>query len=85
MRMQLQSLTPLSGLKYYRELYCRSPATAPVRPLAWDLPYAVGIALKKKKKDPPPKKKIIRTVATKKKCSICYIKNNAGKRKTDQT
>ena len=25
-------------------------AIAPIRPLAWELPYAIGVALKKKKK-----------------------------------
>ena len=35
-------------------LWCRPTAAAPIRPLAWELPYAVGVALKsekKKKKD----------------------------------
>ena len=38
-------------------LWCRLVATAPVRPLAWELPYAAGAAiemakrLKKKKKE----------------------------------
>ena len=31
-------------------LWCRLAFVAPIRPLAWELPYAVGIALKKKKK-----------------------------------
>ena len=35
-------------------LWCRPVATAPIQPLAWELPYAVGVALKSKKK----KKKI---------------------------
>jgi len=30
-------------------LWCRLAATAPIRPLAWELPYAVGVALKSKK------------------------------------
>ena len=30
-------------------LWCRLAAAAPIRPLAWELPYAVGAALKKKK------------------------------------
>ena len=29
-------------------LWCRPPATALIGPLAWELPYAVGIALKTK-------------------------------------
>ena len=31
-------------------LWCRPAAAAPIRPLAWELPYAAGAALKKKKK-----------------------------------
>ena len=30
-------------------LWCRPVATAPIRPLAWEPPYASGAALKKKK------------------------------------
>ena len=30
-------------------LWCRPAAVAPVPPLAWELPYAVGAGLKKKK------------------------------------
>ena len=32
-------------------LWCRPAAVAPLRPLAWEPPYAVGEALKKKKKE----------------------------------
>ena len=31
-------------------LQCRPVATAPIQPLAWELPYAVGAGLKRKKK-----------------------------------
>ena len=31
-------------------LWLRLVATAPIRPLVWELPYAVGVALKKEKK-----------------------------------
>ena len=31
-------------------LWCRPPAAALIRPLAWELPYAAGAVLKKKKK-----------------------------------
>ena len=31
-------------------LWCRPVATAPIGPLAWEPPYAVGVALKSKKK-----------------------------------
>ena len=30
-------------------LWCRLVATAPIQPLAWELPYASGAALKKRK------------------------------------
>ena len=32
-------------------LWCGTAATALIHPLAWEPPYAAGIALKKKKKD----------------------------------
>ena len=31
-------------------VWCRPAAAAPVQPLAWELPCATGVALKKKKK-----------------------------------
>ena len=31
-------------------LWCRPAAVAPIWPLAWELPYATGVALKSKKK-----------------------------------
>ena len=31
-------------------LWCRPAAVARVRPLAWELPYVAGVALKSKKK-----------------------------------
>ena len=33
-----------------QQLWCRLAATALIQPLAWELPYATGVALKKKKK-----------------------------------
>ena len=30
-------------------LWCRLAAAAPIRPLAWELPYVMGVALKNKK------------------------------------
>ena len=30
-------------------LWCRPVATAPIRPLAWELPHATGVALEKAK------------------------------------
>ena len=38
-------------------LWCRSAATAPIRHLAWELPYAVCVALKRQKKKKKEKKK----------------------------
>ena len=32
-------------------LWCRPAATALIQPLAWELPYAAGAALKRKKKE----------------------------------
>ena len=32
-------------------LWCGRAATAPIRPLPWELPYAAGMALKRKKKN----------------------------------
>ena len=34
-------------------LWCRLAAVAPIRPLAWEPPYAMSLALKKHKKNPP--------------------------------
>ena len=64
MRMQIRSLALFSGLRIQIccELWCSSQtqlrscvavAVAPIQPLAWELPYAVGVALKRQ---PPPKK-----------------------------
>ena len=51
MRTRVQSLALLSGLRIWCccELWCRPAATAPIRPLAWDPPYAAGAALKRQK------------------------------------
>jgi len=44
-------------------LWRRLAATAPIRPLAWEAPYAVGAALKdkktKKKKNPNPRVSVV--------------------------
>ena len=54
MRMRVQSLASLSrlGIQCGHELWrwCRLAAATPIRPLAWELPYAAGAALKRKKK-----------------------------------
>ena len=38
-------------------LWCRPATTAPIRPLAWEPPYAVDAALKKTKDDKKKKEK----------------------------
>ena len=38
-------------------LWHRVAAVAPIRPLAWESPHAVGAALEKAKSPPPQKKK----------------------------
>ena len=61
--MWAPSLASLSGLRIWRchvghrcgldpallWLWCRLTAAAPIQPLAWELPYAAGTALKDKK------------------------------------
>ena len=51
MKMWVQSLASLSGLRIWRchELWCTLAAAAPTEPLAWEFPYTMGAALKKKK------------------------------------
>ena len=52
MRIQIQSLGPLIGLKdlVLLWLWRRLAATALIRPLAWEPPYAVGSVPRKGKK-----------------------------------
>ena len=52
MRMRVRSLAMFSELKIWRccELWCRLAAVSLIGPLAWELPYAMGAALKKDKK-----------------------------------
>ena len=38
-------------------LWCRLATTAPIRPLAWQPPYAAGVALKRQKTKKKKKKK----------------------------
>ena len=59
MRTWIQSLTSLSGLRILccHELWCRLAAAALIQPLAWELLYAVGAALKR-----PKKKKKLRCI-----------------------
>ena len=49
-------------------LWCRPVATALIRPLAWEPPYALGAALKKKKRKKQKKKK--KKTTTKKKSLV---------------
>ena len=71
MRMWVQSLASLGGLKIWRYhgLWCRlqirlgsyvavAVAIAPIRPLAWQPPYAVHAALKRQKIKKKKKKEI---------------------------
>ena len=48
MRMRVQSLASLSGLRIWHccELWCRLVAIALILPLAWEPSYAAGAALK---------------------------------------
>ena len=45
-------------------LWCRPAAAAPIGPLAWEFPYAVGAAVQKKKKKKKKKEKKKRKKAT---------------------
>ena len=66
--LPVQSLASVSGLRiqHCRELWCRSQtrlgcccglaAAAPIGPLAWELPYAAGVALKRQQKKEKRKK-----------------------------
>ena len=56
-RIPDQSLALLHGLRIWccHVLWHRPAAVAPIQPLAWELPYAVGKALRNKQ-PPPPKK-----------------------------
>ena len=38
-------------------LWCKPAATAPIQPLAWEPPNAMGVAPRKGKKTPSPQKK----------------------------
>ena len=53
-------------------LWRRLAAVAPIRPLAWELPYATGTALKKKKKKERERERERKT--DKKGNTLLYIK-----------
>ena len=50
MRMQVRSPGLAQWVKDLAWLWHRLVATAPIGPLAWELPYAAGVALKRQKK-----------------------------------
>ena len=56
-------------------LWHRLAATAPIRPLAWEPPYAVGAALEKVKRQKIINKKIKETTRDNKthKCNLCSL------------
>ena len=60
MRTRVRSLASLTGLRIWHscELWWRPAAAGLIRPLAWDPPYAVGVALKRQKKKKKKKKEI---------------------------
>ena len=43
-------------------LWCRPAAVAPIQSLAWEPPYAVGVALKRQKKRPKKPKTEFKTL-----------------------
>ena len=59
MRMQVRSVASLSGLRVWVAVSCgvRLAVAALIRPLAWELPYAAGVALRSKKKKKEKEKK----------------------------
>ena len=59
-------------------LWCRPVATAPIRPLAWEPPYAVGVALEKAKSQKKTKQKktqkiVIHTKKSMVMASVLYL------------
>ena len=51
MEFWVRSLASFNGLRIWHchELWCRLEATAPISPLAWEPPYAAGVAPKRQK------------------------------------
>ena len=61
----------------YCELWCRLlAAVTPIQPLAWELPFATGVALKSKKKKKKKKKKKERKRKKKKKVADLSMQLN---------
>ena len=52
-------------------LWRRLTAVAPIRPLAWEPPYATGAALKKQNKTKPKKKECYSAIN--KRMKICHL------------
>ena len=50
------------GLDLALWLWCRLAATAPIRPLAWEPPYAAGVALQRQKNKKINKKMKFQTI-----------------------
>ena len=75
MRLWIWSLASLSGLgiRHCCELWCRPAVTAPIRPLAWEPPYIVNVALKKKTTKKQTNYLLINTWG---KCSSSLLANN---------
>ena len=44
-------------------MWCRPAATAPIGPLAWELPCAVGVALKSKKRKKEIGRKLLKAIS----------------------
>ena len=76
MRLRVQALASLNGLRIqghcdlwcrlHPQLWCRLAAVAPIRPLAWEAPYAMGVALAKKQKKTKKNKKLLKNKTEKK-------------------
>ena len=49
-RLRVRFLASVSGLRIWRCCEYRLAAVAPIRPLAWESPYAAGAALKRQKR-----------------------------------
>ena len=60
--MQIRSLACAQWVKdpMLLWLWCRPAAEAPIRPLAWEPPYATGVALKRQKKKKKEKRKKVK-------------------------
>ena len=58
-------------------LWCRPAAVAPIRPLAWEPPYAAGVALKRqktKKKKQNKQRSVLPSYSLEEKSDILAIK-----------